>query len=271
MDKLINGNESCTLTCKDLSILIISYDGAEELWRPFSQMWQKYWPDCPFEKILITQNITFVSDSCFDRIIPISSKSSEAIYRIKETLKQIDSKYVLVMCDDYILYERPDRNALVNIINMMREKEIFCVHLDNKKEYVEKLELAEIRNDNFLVSGGVPSIYEKEFVCMLCEKFVNCTMREWELSASRWLQKEKYNIKSVVNSSFKCYHCVLEGYWRWKPYRWIKRNNIEVVYKTYKKPRLLHSIRATGKAFCFNIVLHFLPRIYKKWSLQKYR
>lgn len=270
MINLDNGNKICKVKVEDLSILVISYDGAEELWKPFSQAWNQKWSDCPFETILTTQNTSNLSDSCFDRIVSVPSKATQAIYRIKETLKQIQSKYVLIMCDDYFLYDRPNENILINIIDMMREKKISCVHLDNKGKYTEELEVNEIRNNSFLVSGGVPSIYERDFMDMLCDKFLNCTMREWELNASRWLEKEQYVIKNIVNSSFRCHHCVLEGYWRLQPYLWAKKNNFELCFRTYKKPRILHSIWAVGKAVCFNIVLKVFPKIYSKWSQKKY-
>lgn len=270
MNNLDNGNKSCKLNSEDLSILVISYDGAEELWKPFSQAWKQNWSDCPFETILTTQDISHFSNSCFDRIISVPSKATQAIYRIKEALKQVQSKYILVMCDDYFLYERPDENKLIHIIDMMREKKISCVHLDNKRKNIERLESEEIKNNSFLVSGGVPSIYERDFIYMLCERFLDCTMREWELNASRWLQKERYVIRNITNSSFKCHHCVLEGYWRVKPYVWAQKSNLEISFGTYKKPRILHSIWAVGKAVCFNIVLKVFPKIYNKWSQKKY-
>ena len=269
MRNMDNGNESCKLNSEELSILVISYDGAKELWPPFSQAWKQNWADCPFEIILITQSITQLSNSCFDRIISVPSKATQAIYRIKEALKQIHSNYVLVMCDDYFLCDKPDEKKLMHIVNMMREKQISCVHLDNKKN-IDKLETEEIKNSNFLVSGGIPSIYEREFIYMLCEKFSDYTMREWELSASRWLRKERYVIRNITNSSFKCYHCVLEGYWRVKPYIWAQKNNFEISFGTYKKPGIIHSVKAIGKAICFNIVLNIFPKIYDKWSKKRY-
>lgn len=271
MRDLERENKLCRTNCKDLAILVISYDGAEELWKPFSQAWNQKWSDCPFEIILITQNVSNLEESCFDKVFSVPSEASRAIYRIKEALKKIRSKYVLIMCDDYFLYESPDVCALMDIIDTMKKKYISCVHLENSVEYAGKLSVTEIKNNSFLVSGGVPSIYKKDFMYMLCEKFSECTMREWELKASRWLNGEQYIIKNINNSTFICYHCVLEGYWRMNPYLWAKRNNLDVSFGVYKKPEILHSLKAVGKAVCFNIVLKFFPKLYDTWAQKKYK
>lgn len=270
MSNMDDGNKLRKLNSDDLSILVISYDGAKELWSPFSQTWKQNWAACPFETVLINQSITHFPNNCFDRIISVPSKTTQAIYRIKETLKQIQSDYVLVMCDDYFLYDNPDDKRLIYIINIMREKQISCVHLDNNRKNTDNLEIEEIKNRSFLVSGGIPSIYEKEFIYMLCEMFSNCTMREWEVSASKWLQKKQYVIKNIANSSFRCHHCILEGYWRLRPYLWAQKSNFEIYFSTYKKPNFFHSIWAVGKAICFNIVLRVFPKIYNEWSQKKY-
>ncbi len=256
---------------KSLCILIISYDGAEELWNPFSITWKRNWPNCPFEINLITQSKEQVEDSCFDRIITIPSQPTKAIFRIREALKQIDSEYILVMCDDYFLYQKPQEQVFYEVMDLMEEKELSCVHLYNKSKYSGKVEMKEIPNKNFMVSGGVPSIYKKEFLNMLCEKFIDCSMREWELSASRWLQENMYGIQMVENSAFFCHHCVLEGYWRVKPYNWLKKNKIDMICQTYKKPTLLHSIKAWIKAVLFNIVVYVFPQTYQKWTKKKYQ
>ena len=33
----------------NVAILICSYDGAEDLWLPLSETYERYWPDCPYK------------------------------------------------------------------------------------------------------------------------------------------------------------------------------------------------------------------------------
>jgi hypothetical protein len=254
----------------DFAILIVSYDGAKELWQPFSQAWQKFWPDCKFKIVLINQNETLSFDNCFSKVISIPSEKTEAVYRIREALKQIDSKYVMVMCDDYFLCKEPDEKALVEILNIMKAQHISCTHMSNSKRYDGIIKLRNVKSDSFLVSGGIPSIYEKDFLYKLCEKFKNCSMRQWEINASKYLKNKNVNIKIVENSTFECYHCVLEGYWRWRPYIWARENRFNIGLETYNKPEIIHSLRSVIKAVCFNIVLYCMPHLYKKWTDKKY-
>ena len=42
-------SESCT-------VLVASCDKYADLLGPFSALWRKFWPDCPFEVVLVTES-----------------------------------------------------------------------------------------------------------------------------------------------------------------------------------------------------------------------
>ena len=81
---------------------------------------------------------------------------------------------------------------------------------------------------------------------------------------------KKYEIFFSYSNAIPCLHCVLEGYWRWYPYLWCKKNGIRLTFDTYKRPHLIRTIYSVVKAVLFNIVLKCLPEIYKKYSEKKY-
>ena len=41
-------------TNDDVAILVVSYDGTEYLWDYLFQSFEKFWPDCPYKKYLMT-------------------------------------------------------------------------------------------------------------------------------------------------------------------------------------------------------------------------
>jgi hypothetical protein len=43
----------------DASILVVSCDGYQDLWKPFFSCFLKYWPDCPFPVYLGSNNLTY--------------------------------------------------------------------------------------------------------------------------------------------------------------------------------------------------------------------
>ena len=93
--------------------------------------------------------------------------------------------------------------------------------------------------------------------------------RQFEIRASAIINNIK-NIKTASDIYKFTNHCVLEGYWNKKAYNWCKKNNIQLTFKTYKKPKLMHSIYKTVKALIFHIVLFWLPSLYKIYSKKKY-
>lgn len=48
----------------DCTVLVASCDKYADLLHPFSILWKKYWPDCPFETVLVTESQP-ADDLCF--------------------------------------------------------------------------------------------------------------------------------------------------------------------------------------------------------------
>ena len=71
---------------------------------PFSECWRKFWPDCPFEAVCVTETLPGDSSErfCFDRLIRTYVGSSWSA-RVLEALRQIETPYVLLLCNDYFL------------------------------------------------------------------------------------------------------------------------------------------------------------------------
>ena len=56
-------NDNCT-------VLVASCDKYADLLGPFSTRWRKFWPDCPFEVVLVTENEPEnAKELCFDRVV----------------------------------------------------------------------------------------------------------------------------------------------------------------------------------------------------------
>ena len=54
----------------DLTVLVASCDRYVDLLAPFSVLWRKYWPNCPYETVLVTETTPSGWDGlCFNRVI----------------------------------------------------------------------------------------------------------------------------------------------------------------------------------------------------------
>lgn len=90
--------------------MVCSCDRYADLLAPFSALWRKYWPDCPFETVLVTESAP-AEPLCFDRVIACG-KGGNWCSRLVSALSQISSRAVLMLCDDYYLASPVD-TALV--------------------------------------------------------------------------------------------------------------------------------------------------------------
>lgn len=105
-------NNECT-------VLVCSCDKYADLLEPFSQLWEKYWPDCPFETVLVTE--TALSQSlCFNRILACG-KGGNWCDRLLLALDQIHTPYVLMLCDDYYLSHTVDTDLILRRLSQIKE------------------------------------------------------------------------------------------------------------------------------------------------------
>ena len=235
----------------ELTMLVISWDGAEELWKPFITARNLFWSDCPLKIYLLTQTSMYAED-LFDKVILVSEKYTSN--RINRALTSIDSEYIFIVPDDFFIKET---------INTYKFKENLYEILKQKPDYVT---LTSEKN-NFIFSL-TPSIIKKDLLMRLTDRIKNVYARNFEIQVNDILRKEPVIVKNYMQNFFV--HCVLEGYWIWSSYKWCKKNGIALTFKTYHKPNVFHSIYSLLKAFLFNFILKFFPNIYKAYSQKKY-
>ena len=90
----------------DCTILVCSCDKyADVLW-PFAKLWRKFWPDCPFETVLVTES-EIEDKLCFDRVIACGVGDTWCNMLVR-ALDEIKTPYVMLLCNDYYLTEKVD-------------------------------------------------------------------------------------------------------------------------------------------------------------------
>lgn len=88
---------------RQLSILIYSCWKNRDMWEIFSKLFSKYWPNCPYPVILITDKYSNTGggeDYVFDKII---QKDDSWAKMMNEAILQAKSPYVSLWMDDYLL------------------------------------------------------------------------------------------------------------------------------------------------------------------------
>ena len=84
----------------DCTVVVGSCDKYADLLGPFIALFRKFWPDCPFEVVLVTESDPHIEG--FDRTIACGGGMNWAS-RMERALGEVSTSAVLMLCDDYYL------------------------------------------------------------------------------------------------------------------------------------------------------------------------
>jgi len=103
-----------------IALLVLSCDKYSELWVPLLQSFQEKWPDCTFEKYLVSNYKEIVSSEF--KILNIGDDISWSSNLLKAlNILKNDYQYVFITLDDLFLNEKVNTEYLLKIFNSFFE------------------------------------------------------------------------------------------------------------------------------------------------------
>jgi len=112
-------NIQCTL-------IVSSCDNYSDLWVPFFKLLKIYWPDCPYQVLLITENKVFNDKGIISSKIGVNLDWSTLLSR---SLDLVKTPYVLFMLEDFFIREVVETEKLEKILNNMNQSSIDMMRL----------------------------------------------------------------------------------------------------------------------------------------------
>lgn len=103
----------------DCTVLVCSCDKYADVVVPFAALWRKFWPDCPFETVLVTETPPRMLDFCFDRVIAPGTGFCWSELLV-QALDQVATPYVMLLCNDYYLEAPVDTERLLRRLAQAR-------------------------------------------------------------------------------------------------------------------------------------------------------
>lgn len=153
----------------DCTIIVNSCDDYEDVWIPFFTVLNSMWKDCPYKIILNTESKKFEFDKLKIDTLQLFNGNDKDYWgkRLRLTLDEIDSEFVIMLFDDYILEGKVNIDKIEKCINWMKKDKNIAVFyfsnssginiLDNK---YKDFELVGLKNDYKL--NTAPAIWRKE-------------------------------------------------------------------------------------------------------------
>ncbi len=154
----------------DNIIVVNTCDAYEDVWELFFCAFQEYWPECKYKVVLNTERKQKVLNNIGVQVHNFISKNGKDIWglRLKQTLSACESKFVLMLYDDFILEGRVDQEKISNCIKWLNDSPdvavfYFCnipVNENFDDNRFEGFELIPRRGDYKLNSA--PAIWRRE-------------------------------------------------------------------------------------------------------------
>lgn len=107
------------------AFLMSSCDVYEDLWDPFFQCLDKFWPDCPYPVYLNTEHKIFSSKKQLHFSVSTINQRKDGNLtwsrRFIDALNQIDAEYIFLVLDDYFACDKVDGKYFDEVMDLMNE------------------------------------------------------------------------------------------------------------------------------------------------------
>jgi len=200
-----------------VTIMVNSCDAYSDVLEMFFKAFQEYWPDNAFHIVVNTESSSLLKYNEDEKKVKPWGE------RLIDILNKIETEYVIVLFDDFILEDKVDSkkiNAVLNILHDDDDSSVFylnaaCVS-DHKSDPDNDYRLLKDNVDYRL--NSVPSIWKKEDLIRFTKPIDNPW--SWEVFGSyRTFNKSKNfysassQVKNIFNYNYKKGGAIYRGKW----------------------------------------------------------
>lgn len=249
----------------DCTVLVCSCDKYADVLGPFSALWRKFWPDCPFETVLATET---VSSNDFDRVI-LAGKGRPWCENLSIALKEINTPYVLMLMDDYYLKAPVDTALILRRLDEAKRFNAASLRLNpmpHGRTARRDTDLLEMPKNVAYCVTCQTSIWNREFLLGLAER--NKSAWEFERYGSFMVGDEKRPLLVTPTKEFPFVDAVHKGYWEKFGLAVCRDNGVDLSGITRTLPPLNVRFVEGVKALIFHLVpTTLLVRFQNRFAL----
>lgn len=224
----------------------------------------RYWTESG-EKIYATETM-LPNNPIFDKEVAVG-KDSVWSDRILKVIEEINTPYVIVLCDDYFISGNVKNSSIEKYINVCEKNGLGCLKL---MPAADKYELIDERFG--LCKSGVyrlssmPAIWKKDYLRKICELHVN--VWNFELKGSEYSLELPDPVWCTRKNVIPFVHALNQGKWEYDAVRLFKREGIEKGVYGHRKNKSVfkYLYRAIGGA-----VYRKFPKLFKKIRKAAYK
>ena len=242
---------------EQLSIIVYSCWKNRDMWEIFSILFTKYWKDCPYQVVLVTDEYHQTNKQyVFTKVV---EKDATWALMIKEAIRQAKTPYVMLWMDDYLLCD-----YVVNSDIEMQLARMIEYHAANFRliespacsgKYKDQNEIGYYRRGEAYSLATQVGIWDAEFLC----KIIKDEWRAWDFERKASLQKGS-SIQPILVSLdyvFPYEEGVRKGKWMVAGAKLCQRNGI----KLDTKVRPIMTNKEMAKIYFQGAILDWNPTL----------
>ncbi|MGN0845824.1 MAG: hypothetical protein ACI4RA_00390 [Kiritimatiellia bacterium] len=213
------------MTHPECTVLVTSCDAYADLLRPFSILWRKFWPDCPFETVLVTE--TEPAEG-FGHVV-LTGKGKSWCQMLVEALDQIATPYVILLMNDYFLELPVDTVNILRRLEQAKAHDVANLRLNpnppGRGPFVRAEDLLEFPKNVAYCVTCQTGIWNRAFLRGLAAR--NKSAWEFERQGSFMLEGETRPLLVTPTKEFPFLDAVHKGYWEPEGVRVMRENGID--------------------------------------------
>lgn len=220
----------------ELSILVYSCWKNSDMWDIFMQLFRKYWSDCAFRIILLTDMVDNAQEKYgFDDIVVLDGTWNDMV---NAGIHAADTEYVMLWMDDYLLCDYVKNEDIFMYLRAARKFNAANVRLVESASIIAK---TFTKDDNFnCYKAGTAYSFSTQvgiWNVALLKKYIQNYKSPWdfERQGSIEIKDNKHPLLAPKDYTFPYEEGVRRGKWMDNGVRLCKRNNIALDFGKRKQ------------------------------------
>ena len=246
-----------------LSIVVASCDKFMDTWQPFIICFRKYFPDCPYPVVLVTENSGKGEKvRGYDKVIECGNLEWSG--RLIKALNEIESSHIFLLLDDFWMTENINLPAFTEDVHkILSNPNIGAIYLN----YVKWRFLSEY-DDNYLIwpknaiyrINTRPAIWKKDFLIKTMQP--EETVWQFERECPERSAEKKEIVLCRKWQYFAFIYAVTAGNYERNAVRLSEKEGFELSDKRGRRTRI-DDLKLLLKGKIFNICPEFFTRLVR--------
>lgn len=247
-----------------LAIIIYSCCKNSDMWEIFSTLFSKYWKECPYNKVLVTdRDDNGKGAKLFDKVI---CKDSTWHDMISQAINIVDSDYVMLMMDDYLLCNIVDDSVINRSLDDADRYNAANIRFVNSQIRLDKKIYDKDKSYDIYTPGKAYSITTQ--IGIWNSKVLLSYMRpEWsawdfERLGSLEICDKDHLLLGTKAFTFPYVEGVRKGRWMKQGIDICRKNDIEIDFSRRKSFGVIGNLILKAKTAIYNINPTLMLKMY---------